>query len=330
VVLLVVSGWALGQRGDVPASPPSKPASMEETEAERDSEASSLELDMRREPTGQRDALREVWVVPDRHGRTDKPIEELLYPVSVDGWWGLADERGRIVVYPQWDWSDYVYEGVHRVVVDGWTYYLRLFCRPLPREGSNPDGTPRAFAYGDRFSEGVAVVGGEGGVVLIDRTGRRVGDVRADLMLRMNEGYAAALVDGLSIWGAFGTIILPIAAPGMVAAFILCLVLTWNEYFFAALLTSTNAKTLIMFTVDDDQSAWPYATGMTMNVLVPDAKVFLGTSAEEAVGRSFVLQGVEDDDQCEAGTWCRLAATRASSDSRQASAGGRSRRSCRR
>lgn len=54
----------------------------------------------------------------------------------------------------------------------------------------------------------------------------------------------AALVDGLSVWGAFLTIVLPIALPGMVAAFILSLVLTWNEYFFAALLTSTDAKTL--------------------------------------------------------------------------------------
>ena len=54
----------------------------------------------------------------------------------------------------------------------------------------------------------------------------------------------AAFVDGLSIWGAYLTIILPIALPGMVASFILSLVLTWNEYFFAALLTSTNAKTL--------------------------------------------------------------------------------------
>jgi multiple sugar transport system permease protein len=54
----------------------------------------------------------------------------------------------------------------------------------------------------------------------------------------------AALVDGLSVWGAFLTIILPIALPGMVAAFILSLVLTWNEYFFAALLTSTHANTL--------------------------------------------------------------------------------------
>lgn len=54
----------------------------------------------------------------------------------------------------------------------------------------------------------------------------------------------AAMVDGLSIWGAFISIVMPIALPGMVAAFILSLVLTWNEYFFAALLTSTHANTL--------------------------------------------------------------------------------------
>jgi multiple sugar transport system permease protein len=54
----------------------------------------------------------------------------------------------------------------------------------------------------------------------------------------------AAFVDGLSVWGAFIKIILPLAVPGMVAAFILSLVLCWNEYFFAALLTSTDAKTL--------------------------------------------------------------------------------------
>jgi multiple sugar transport system permease protein len=54
----------------------------------------------------------------------------------------------------------------------------------------------------------------------------------------------AALVDGLSTWGAFFRIVLPIALPGMVAAFILSVILCWNEYFFAALLTSTNAKTI--------------------------------------------------------------------------------------
>ena len=54
----------------------------------------------------------------------------------------------------------------------------------------------------------------------------------------------AALVDGLSAWGGFWYIILPIALPGMVAALLLSEILTWNEYFFAALLTSSDAKTL--------------------------------------------------------------------------------------
>lgn len=54
----------------------------------------------------------------------------------------------------------------------------------------------------------------------------------------------AALVDGCSVWGAFLRIIVPLALPGMVAAFILAMILCWNEYFFAALLTSADAKTL--------------------------------------------------------------------------------------
>jgi multiple sugar transport system permease protein len=54
----------------------------------------------------------------------------------------------------------------------------------------------------------------------------------------------AALVDGCSIWGAFLKIVVPIALPGMVAAFILSVVLCWNEYFFASLLTGFDAQTL--------------------------------------------------------------------------------------
>jgi multiple sugar transport system permease protein len=54
----------------------------------------------------------------------------------------------------------------------------------------------------------------------------------------------AALVDGLSTWGAFMRIVMPIALPGMVAAFVLAMILCWNEYFFAALLASTNSSTL--------------------------------------------------------------------------------------
>lgn len=54
----------------------------------------------------------------------------------------------------------------------------------------------------------------------------------------------AAQVDGLSTWGAFLRIVLPISLPGMTASFILAMILCWNEYFFASLLTSTNSTTL--------------------------------------------------------------------------------------
>jgi multiple sugar transport system permease protein len=54
----------------------------------------------------------------------------------------------------------------------------------------------------------------------------------------------AAQVDGATEWGAFLRIVLPIAAPGLVAAYILTVVFCWNEYFIALVLSSTDAVTL--------------------------------------------------------------------------------------
>ena len=82
----------------------------------------------------------------------------------------------------------------------------------------------------------------------------------------------AALVDGLSIWGAFLTIILPIALPGMVASFIISLVLTWNEYFFAALLTSSHAKTLPVMVASQTGSqgiSWWSMAALSLAAILP-------------------------------------------------------------
>jgi multiple sugar transport system permease protein len=82
----------------------------------------------------------------------------------------------------------------------------------------------------------------------------------------------AAMVDGLSIWGAFLTIILPIALPGMVAALILSLVLTWNEYFFAALLTSTHANTLPVMVASQTGSqgiSWWSMAALSLAAILP-------------------------------------------------------------
>jgi multiple sugar transport system permease protein len=54
----------------------------------------------------------------------------------------------------------------------------------------------------------------------------------------------AALVDGATIWQTFVRIVVPLAGPGFVAAFILALVFCWNEYFFAVVLSGANSPTL--------------------------------------------------------------------------------------
>jgi multiple sugar transport system permease protein len=98
----------------------------------------------------------------------------------------------------------------------------------------------------------------------------------------------AALVDGLSIWGAFLTIILPIALPGMVAAFILSLVLTWNEYFFAALLTSTHATTLPVMVASQTGSqgiSWWSMAAISFAAILP--LIVIGVLLER-----YIIQGM--------------------------------------
>lgn len=53
----------------------------------------------------------------------------------------------------------------------------------------------------------------------------------------------AALVDGCSQMGVITRIILPLVVPGIAAAAILSMILSWNEFLFALTLTRAEAKT---------------------------------------------------------------------------------------
>jgi multiple sugar transport system permease protein len=54
----------------------------------------------------------------------------------------------------------------------------------------------------------------------------------------------AAVVDGASTWTVLYKIIVPLAAPGLAITAILSWVFAWNEYLFAASLTSVEARTI--------------------------------------------------------------------------------------
>ena len=51
----------------------------------------------------------------------------------------------------------------------------------------------------------------------------------------------AALVDGDSRLGAFWRVVLPLVTPGLVATAVFCLIVSWNEFLFALVLTQTDA-----------------------------------------------------------------------------------------
>lgn len=53
----------------------------------------------------------------------------------------------------------------------------------------------------------------------------------------------AGLVDGLSEFGVFRRISVPMAVPGLIATAILVFILTWNEFFYAFVLTRQVANT---------------------------------------------------------------------------------------
>jgi multiple sugar transport system permease protein len=58
-----------------------------------------------------------------------------------------------------------------------------------------------------------------------------------DLPVELEE---AAMVDGDTRWGAFLRIALPLARPGLAATAIFCLIISWNEFLLALVLTLTE------------------------------------------------------------------------------------------
>lgn len=53
----------------------------------------------------------------------------------------------------------------------------------------------------------------------------------------------AAAIDGCTTWQTFLTVTLPLAGPGLAATAVICFIQSWNDFFFALILTRTQAST---------------------------------------------------------------------------------------
>ena len=57
----------------------------------------------------------------------------------------------------------------------------------------------------------------------------------------------AASIDGASLWTSVREVILPLISPGIAATALICVIFSWNEFFFAVNMTAVDAQTMPVF-----------------------------------------------------------------------------------
>lgn len=82
----------------------------------------------------------------------------------------------------------------------------------------------------------------------------------------------AAMIDGASRFRALIDVVVPVAMPGIMTATIFCFVVTWNEFFFALILSRDEAMTLpvsLMSARTDKGDAWEIMAVIGLTIMVP-------------------------------------------------------------
>ncbi|MGC4963354.1 carbohydrate ABC transporter permease [Gordonia sp. DT218] len=62
-----------------------------------------------------------------------------------------------------------------------------------------------------------------------------------------SELLEAASIDGAGLWTSVREVILPLISPGIAATALICVIFSWNEFFFAVNMTAVNAQTMPVF-----------------------------------------------------------------------------------
>ncbi len=95
----------------------------------------------------------------------------------------------------------------------------------------------------------------------------------------------AAYIDGCSLFGVLWNVILPLAKPGIMTTAILTWIFAWNEYLFAAILTSVNARTIttgLAEFVTVIGTNWGEMAAVSVVCLIP-AVVFIGIAQRHII-----------------------------------------------
>ncbi|TCR67533.1 carbohydrate ABC transporter permease [Bosea sp. BK604] len=82
----------------------------------------------------------------------------------------------------------------------------------------------------------------------------------------------AATIDGCNAWTTFTKVILPLAKPGIVVTSLFSLLLAYNEFLFALILTGGNTKTLPVAIAEyggEDLNYWSLSAAGAIGIMLP-------------------------------------------------------------
>lgn len=100
----------------------------------------------------------------------------------------------------------------------------------------------------------------------------------------------AAMIDGAGLWGVLRHVIIPLSAPGLAVTGILSWIFAWNEYLFAANLTSVEARTIttgLAEFVTVTGTNWGEMAALAMITLIPSAFIVVFAQRYIVMGLTF-------------------------------------------
>ena len=111
--------------------------------------------------------------------------DDVHYPINVHHWWGYMNRRGDMIMYPSFEWVDYLYDGLARATLDGRTGFI---------DGVGNWQIAPEYVYADRFEGNHAIVGNGEKFGFINKAGNLITPIQLDGALRFRENVAAVQV----------------------------------------------------------------------------------------------------------------------------------------
>ena len=105
----------------------------------------------------------------------------------------------------------------------------------------------------------------------------------------------AAWIDGCGVWEAFRRVTLPLSAPGLAATAVICFIMSWNDFFYALVLTRTNASTAPVAIVNFIQyTGWEWGRIAAAGTLVMLPVVLFSILVRNYLVRGLAAGGVKE------------------------------------